>query len=50
VLINLPVASHALARGSLEFGVRLWKGTVRDMFTEDRGGQSIISTGEEEGE
>ncbi|MFO7639161.1 MAG: monovalent cation/H(+) antiporter subunit G [bacterium] len=48
VLVNLPVASHALSRGSLEFGVKLWKGTVRDMFTEDRGGRSIISTGEEE--
>jgi multicomponent Na+:H+ antiporter subunit G len=48
VLINLPVASHALALGSLENGVKLWKGTVRDMFTEDRGGKSIISTGEGE--
>ena len=50
VLINLPVASHALSRGSLEFGVKLWKGTVRDMFTEDHGGRSIISSGDGEEE
>jgi multicomponent Na+:H+ antiporter subunit G len=46
VVINLPVASHALSRGSLIFGVRLWKKTIKDEFTEDRGGESII--GEEE--
>jgi len=46
VIINLPVASHALSRGSLIFGVRLWKNTIKDEFTEDRGGESII--GEEE--
>ena len=48
VLVNLPVASHALSRGSLQFGVKLWRGTIRDMFTEDRGGRSLISTGEDE--
>lgn len=42
VLITVPVAAHALARGSLIFGVKLWKGTVRDEFTEDRGGESIV--------
>lgn len=42
VVINLPVASHALAWGSLLFGVKLWKGTVRDEFTADRGAESII--------
>jgi len=47
VLINLPVASHALSRGSLIFGVKLWKKTVKDEFTQDRGGKSLIE-GEEE--
>ena len=47
VLINLPVASHALSRGSLIFGVKLWKKTTKDEFTADRGGKSIIE-GEEE--
>jgi len=42
VLITVPVAAHALARGSLIFGVRLWKDTVKDEFTDDRGGESII--------
>jgi multicomponent Na+:H+ antiporter subunit G len=42
VLITVPVAAHALARGSLIFGVKLWKHTVKDEFTDDRGGESII--------
>jgi len=42
VLITVPVAAHALARGSLIFGVKLWKDTITDEFTEDRGGESII--------
>lgn len=42
VLITMPVAAHALGRGSLVFGVKLWKGTVKDQFTDDRGGVSII--------
>jgi len=42
VLITVPVAAHALARGSLIFGVKLWKGTVKDQFTTDKGGPSII--------
>lgn len=44
VIINLPVASHALSRGSLIHGVKLWKKTIMDEFTEDRGGASIIDT------
>ncbi|MBN2538297.1 Na+/H+ antiporter subunit G [candidate division WOR-3 bacterium] len=42
VIFNLPVASHALSRGSLLFGVKLWRGTIRDEFTADRGADSII--------
>lgn len=42
VLITVPVAAHALARGSLIYGVKLWKNTVKDQFTDDRGGSSII--------
>ncbi|MFO7651989.1 MAG: monovalent cation/H(+) antiporter subunit G [bacterium] len=42
VLITVPVGAHALARGSLVFGVKLWKGTVKDQFTEDNGGESLI--------
>lgn len=42
VLVTMPVAAHALARGSLIFGVKLWKNTLKDQFTEDRGGESII--------
>ncbi|MBM3314583.1 Na+/H+ antiporter subunit G [candidate division WOR-3 bacterium] len=45
VLITVPVAAHALGRGALVFGVKLWKGTVKDQFTEDRGGESIVDTG-----
>ncbi len=42
VLITVPIAAHALARGSLIFGVKLWKHTVKDQFTADRGRPSII--------
>lgn len=42
ILLTVPVSSHALARGSLIAGVKLWKGTVKDEFTRDRGGKSII--------
>ncbi len=42
ILITVPVAAHALARGSLIFGVKLWKDTVKDEFTDDRGGESLI--------
>ncbi len=45
ILLTVPVSSHALARGSLIAGVKLWKGTVKDQFTEDRGGKSIIEEG-----
>ncbi|MCX7733021.1 MAG: monovalent cation/H(+) antiporter subunit G [candidate division WOR-3 bacterium] len=51
ILFTVPVSSHALVRGSLIAGVRLWKGTVRDDFTADRGAPSIIDNagaGEEE--
>ena len=49
VLLTVPVSSHALARGSLIAKVKLWKGTVKDQFTEDRGGESIIEAGPEQG-
>ncbi len=42
VLINLPVASHALSRGSLLFGVKMWHKTVRDDFSVDRGEKPVI--------
>lgn len=42
IFLTVPVSSHALARGSLIAGVKLWKGTVKDEFTKDRGGKSII--------
>ncbi len=45
ILLTVPVSSHALARGSLIAGVKLWRGTVKDDFTVDRGGQSIIEEG-----
>lgn len=42
ILFTVPVSSHALARGSLIAGVKLWKGTIKDEFTKDRGAKSII--------
>jgi len=47
VLINLPVASHALARGSLVFGVKMWTKTVRDDFSRDRGEAPAIEEQEQ---
>ncbi len=46
VLINLPVASHALSRGSLIFGIKMWHKTVKDDFSKDRGEKPAIEEDE----
>ncbi|MGB9742437.1 MAG: monovalent cation/H(+) antiporter subunit G [bacterium] len=50
ILFTVPVSSHALVRGSLIAGVKLWRGTVKDEFTADRGGASIIESNTGSGE
>ena len=48
LLLTAPVSAHALSRGSLRFGARMWKGTVIDSYGKDKlGGPQIES---EEGE
>ena len=35
VLITSPTGAHALARGSHRGGVKLWEGSVADVYAED---------------
>ena len=34
VLITSPTGAHALARGAYRYGVKLWKGSVKDEYSE----------------
>jgi multicomponent Na+:H+ antiporter subunit G len=44
LLLTAPVSAHALARGSLRFGAKMWKGTVKDAYGNDKlGGPQIES-------
>ena len=42
ILITMPVAAHALSRGSLIFGIKMWKETKLDKFGKDKYGKEII--------
>lgn len=42
VLITMPVAAHALSRGSLIFGIKMWKETKLDKFGKDKFGKELI--------
>jgi multicomponent Na+:H+ antiporter subunit G len=42
LLFTSPVAAHALMKGSLHFGTKMWKGTVVDEYGKDKlGGEQI---------
>jgi multicomponent Na+:H+ antiporter subunit G len=42
LLLTSPVAAHALMKGSLHFGTKLWKGTILDQYGTDKlGGEQI---------
>ncbi|MCS7250227.1 MAG: monovalent cation/H(+) antiporter subunit G [candidate division WOR-3 bacterium] len=47
ILFTMPVAAHALSRGSLLFGTKLWHKSVIDKFGEDKKGYSQISKEDE---
>lgn len=34
VLLTSPTGAHALARGAYRYGVKLWKGSVKDEYSE----------------
>ena len=36
LLLTSPVAAHALMKGSLHFGTKMWKGTVVDEYGKDK--------------
>ena len=38
--LTAPVAAHAIARGAHRAGVKLWKGSVVDKYTEDKEGEA----------
>lgn len=46
LLLTAPVSAHALSRGSLRFGARMWKGTVVDSYGKDKLGGPQIDTEE----
>ena len=49
LLLTAPVSAHALARGSLRFGTKLWKGSVLDSYGKDKlGGQQIETESKDE--
>jgi multicomponent Na+:H+ antiporter subunit G len=42
LLLTSPVAAHALMKGSLIFGTKMWKGTILDHYGVDKlGGEQI---------
>jgi multicomponent Na+:H+ antiporter subunit G len=42
LLLTAPVSAHALMRGSLIFGIKLWRGSIIDRFgSEKLGGPQI---------
>ena len=47
ILMTMPVAAHALARGSLIFGIKMWKETKIDKFGKDKFGNEIIEEKDE---
>lgn len=47
LLLTSPVAAHALMKGSLHFGIKMWKGSVVDKYGEEKlGGERIDKEGE----
>ena len=48
LLLTSPVSAHALSRGSLRFGARMWKGTVIDAYGKDKLGGPQIEPSEPE--
>jgi multicomponent Na+:H+ antiporter subunit G len=42
LLLTSPVAAHALMKGSLRFGRKMWKGTVVDKYGEEKLGAEQI--------
>jgi len=48
VLLTMPVAAHALSRGSLIFGIKLWKESTLDKFGIDKFGKELIEEKDEE--
>ncbi len=50
LLLTAPVSAHALSRGSLRFGAKMWKGTVVDAYGKDKLGGPQIASEEAESE
>jgi len=39
LLLTSPVAAHAIARGAHRAGIKLWEGSIVDMYLEDKEGE-----------
>jgi multicomponent Na+:H+ antiporter subunit G len=40
IILTTPVAAHAVARGAHRAGVKLWEGSVVDIYKEDKEGEA----------
>ena len=40
LLLTSPVAAHAIARGAHRAGVKLWEGSVVDVYAQDKEGET----------
>jgi multicomponent Na+:H+ antiporter subunit G len=49
ILLTAPVSAHALSRGALIFGSKMWKGTIVDKLGEDKHGGPQIEEKEQNG-
>ncbi len=47
LLLTNPVGAHALLKGSLHYGIKLWKGSVVDKYGEEKLGGERIEKGED---
>lgn len=48
ILLTMPVAAHALSRGSLSFGIKMWHKSTIDKYGLDKVGKELIAQSPEE--
>lgn len=48
VFLTMPVAAHALARGSLFFGIKMWHKSTIDKYGQDKFNKDLIAQSPEE--
>ncbi|MEO0076574.1 MAG: monovalent cation/H(+) antiporter subunit G [candidate division WOR-3 bacterium] len=48
ILLTMPVAAHALSRGSLHFGIKMWHKSIIDKYGQDKFGKNLIAANPDE--